>query len=120
RTDSAIGVLIIVEEPTKPMVTEAAGAGFCTSGFNGQKFPGVQLSTIGQILAGIAALNGLWRELFVLWTVPGDRFSECADGNMPVMGRGKEAARILLWKLQSGRMRLSQHSGGPLRTSPFP
>ncbi|MEO6785640.1 MAG: hypothetical protein ABI318_05855 [Chthoniobacteraceae bacterium] len=113
-------MLISVEEPTKPMVTEAADAGFCTSGFNGQKFPGVQLRTIGQLLAGIAALNGFWRELFVVWTVPGDRFSECAGGNMAVMGRGKEAARILLWKLQSSRMRLSQHSGGPFRTSSFP
>ena len=54
RTDYAIGVLISIEEPTKPMVTEAAGAGFYTSAFNGQKFPRVQLRTIGQLMAGVA------------------------------------------------------------------
>ena len=54
RTESAIGVLISLDEPTKPMVTEAAGAGFYTSGFNAQKFPRVQLRTIEQLLAGLA------------------------------------------------------------------
>ena len=53
KTESAIGVLISIEEPTKPMVTEAAGGGFYTSAFNGQKFPRVQLRTIGQLLAGV-------------------------------------------------------------------
>jgi hypothetical protein len=53
KTDSAIGVLISIEEPTKPMVTEAAGAGFYTSAFNGQKFPRVQLRTIEQLLGGV-------------------------------------------------------------------
>ena len=50
---AAIGVLIFIEEPTKPMVTEAAGGGFYTSAFNGQKFPRVQLRTIEQLLAGV-------------------------------------------------------------------
>ena len=54
RTGSAIRVLISIEEPTKPMVAEAAGAGFYTSAFNQQKFPRVQLRTIGQLMAGIA------------------------------------------------------------------
>ena len=54
KTDSAIGVLISLDETTKPMVAEAAGAGFYTSGFNGVQFPRVQLRTIEQLLAGIA------------------------------------------------------------------
>ena len=54
KTEAAIGVLISLDEPTKPMVTEAAGAGFYTSAFNAQKFPRVQLRTIEQLLAGIA------------------------------------------------------------------
>ena len=54
KTDSAIGVVISIEEPTKPMVTEAVGAGFYSSAFNGQKFPRVQAGTIEQLMAGIA------------------------------------------------------------------
>ncbi|MEQ2010506.1 MAG: restriction endonuclease [Limisphaerales bacterium] len=54
KTDSAIGVLISLDEPTKPMRTEAADTGAYTSGFNGQKFPRIQLRTIEQLMAGIA------------------------------------------------------------------
>ena len=53
KTEAALGVLISIEEPTKPMVAEAAGAGFYTSAFNGQKFPRVQLRTIEQLMAGV-------------------------------------------------------------------
>ena len=54
KTDSAIGVLISLEEPTKPMRIEAADTGSYTSAFNGQKFPRIQLRTIEQLMAGIA------------------------------------------------------------------
>ena len=54
KTGAAIGVLISLDEPTKPMLTESAGAGFYTSAFNAQKFPRVQLRTIEQLLTGIA------------------------------------------------------------------
>ena len=40
---SAIGVLLSIEEPTRPMNTEAAGAGFYTSAFNGQLIAGVAI-----------------------------------------------------------------------------
>ena len=52
--DAAIGVLLSIEEPTAKMKEWAATCGFYTSAFNGQKFPRIQLRTIGQLLAGVA------------------------------------------------------------------
>ena len=60
KTDSAIGVLISLEEPTKPMRIEAADTGFHTSAFNGQKFPRIQLRTIEQLMAGVAIERPSW------------------------------------------------------------
>ena len=53
RTGAAIGVLISLAETTKPMRVEAVETGSYTSAFNGQKYPRLQLLTIGQLLAGI-------------------------------------------------------------------
>ncbi len=52
--DAAIGVLLSIDEPTAKMKQWAAGAGFYTSAVNQQKFPRIQLRTIGQLLAGVA------------------------------------------------------------------
>ena len=52
--DAAIGVLLSIEEPTAKMNEWAATCGFYTSAFNQQKFPRIQLRTIGQLLAGVA------------------------------------------------------------------
>lgn len=46
REKAAIGVLISLEEPTRPMEIEAASAGFFESQLWGQKFPRLQLLTI--------------------------------------------------------------------------
>ena len=48
------GVLISMDEPRAKMKEWAATCGFYTSAFNGQKFPRIQLRTIGQLLAGVA------------------------------------------------------------------
>ncbi len=53
KNGAALGILISLDPPTKPMVTEAAGAGFYESAFNGQKFPRIQLRTVEQLLAGV-------------------------------------------------------------------
>ena len=50
---AAIGVLLTIEEPTKPMREWAANTGSYVSGFNGQKYPRLQLRTIDQLLAGV-------------------------------------------------------------------
>jgi DNA modification methylase len=51
REKAEIGVLISFEEPTKPMRTEAAEAGFYHAP-NGKKYRRIQLLTIDQLLGG--------------------------------------------------------------------
>jgi DNA modification methylase len=51
REKAAIGVLISMEEPTKPMRTEAITAGFYETAI-WKKFPKIQLLTITELLAG--------------------------------------------------------------------
>jgi len=52
REGAAIGVLISMEEPTKPMRTEAASAGFYSSPGWGQNYPRLQCITIAELLDG--------------------------------------------------------------------
>lgn len=54
REKAEIGVLISMEESTKPMRTEAASAGFYRSPFTGKDHPRLQLLTVGELLAGKA------------------------------------------------------------------
>ncbi len=51
RENAQIGVLITLQEPTKPMKTEAAGAGFYDSPWDGQH-PRLQVLTIEELLNG--------------------------------------------------------------------
>jgi site-specific DNA-methyltransferase (adenine-specific) len=52
REKAAMGVLITLEAPTQPMVTEAVSAGFYESPGWGQKYPRIQILTIAELLAG--------------------------------------------------------------------
>jgi DNA modification methylase len=56
REDAEIGVLITMREPTQPMRTEAAGAGFYRSGSEGVgswgEHPQIQLLTVDELLDG--------------------------------------------------------------------
>lgn len=55
REEAQIGVFITLESPTRPMLTEAASAGFYTSNFewDGKKiFPKIQILTIEDLLKG--------------------------------------------------------------------
>jgi DNA modification methylase len=52
REKAEIGVLICLEEPTKPMRTEAAGAGFYDSPGWGKRHPRVQILTVDELLKG--------------------------------------------------------------------
>jgi len=52
REKAAIGVLISMEDPTKPMLTEAITASFFESKTWGKKYPKIQLLTIAELLAG--------------------------------------------------------------------
>jgi len=52
REKAAIGVLISMEDPTKPMQIEAVTAGFFESKTWGKKYPRIQLLTVADLLAG--------------------------------------------------------------------
>jgi hypothetical protein len=52
RERAALGVLLTMEEPTRPMRTEAAGAGYYESPGWHTKHPRLQVLTVGELLAG--------------------------------------------------------------------
>jgi hypothetical protein len=52
REKAAIGVLISMEDPTKPMQTEAVTAGFYESKMWNKKYPKIQLLTVAELLDG--------------------------------------------------------------------
>jgi DNA modification methylase len=52
RENAAIGVLITMEDPTQPMIAEAASAGFYHSPGWNMDCPRIQLRTIAELLAG--------------------------------------------------------------------
>lgn len=52
REQAEIGVLLTMQEPTKPMRTEAAGAGFYASPGWGQRYPRLQIITVSELLEG--------------------------------------------------------------------
>lgn len=52
REDAQIGLLITLESPTKPMMTEAAEAGLYESPMLGKKYPRLQILTIEELLEG--------------------------------------------------------------------
>jgi len=54
REQAEIGVFITLEEPSKPMLKEAASAGFYKSPAFDQAFPRIQILTIEEMLAGKA------------------------------------------------------------------
>jgi hypothetical protein len=52
REKAAIGALLTLREPTAPMLTEAASAGFYQSENFSEKCPRLQILTIAELLAG--------------------------------------------------------------------
>jgi site-specific DNA-methyltransferase (adenine-specific) len=52
REKAPIGVLITMEEPTRPMRQEAATAGFYKSPWSQEDYPKLQILTVGELLAG--------------------------------------------------------------------
>ena len=51
RENAELGVFLTLEEPSRPMRTEAAAAGTYTSPWNRQTYPKVQMLTIAELLA---------------------------------------------------------------------
>ncbi len=52
REKAALGALITLREPTKPMLTEAASAGFYESKEFSGRYPRLQILTIAELLGG--------------------------------------------------------------------
>ena len=52
REKAEIGVLLTLEDATKPMRTEAAAAGFYKSLYDENKYPRLQILTIAELLEG--------------------------------------------------------------------
>lgn len=52
REKAEIGVLLTMQKPTKPMIAEAAGAGFYESPWDRKKRPRIQILTIEDLLSG--------------------------------------------------------------------
>jgi hypothetical protein len=52
RDEAAIGVLVTLQQPTRPMVTEAATAGFYRSPITQQEYPKLQIRTIEDLMNG--------------------------------------------------------------------
>ena len=52
REEGAIGLFVTLEEPTRPMIEEAATAGFYEAKELGKKYPKVQILTIEELLDG--------------------------------------------------------------------
>lgn len=52
REKAAIGALITLREPTKPMLTEAASTGFYKSENFTEQYPRLQILTIEELLDG--------------------------------------------------------------------
>jgi DNA modification methylase len=58
REGAAIGVLITMHEPTRPMREDAAAAGFYHAGWEGQSaYPRIQLLTVAKLLDGSARIE---------------------------------------------------------------
>jgi DNA modification methylase len=52
REGAQIGVLISLKQATKPMLSDAASAGFYTSPWDGKPYPRLQLVTVAELLSG--------------------------------------------------------------------
>jgi site-specific DNA-methyltransferase (adenine-specific) len=52
KEKAAIGAFLTLQEPTGPMVTQAASAGFYEAEALGKKYPKIQILTIAELLAG--------------------------------------------------------------------
>jgi len=52
REKAAVGALITLREPTKPMLTEAVAAGFYESKNFPRQYPRLQILTVAELLAG--------------------------------------------------------------------
>lgn len=78
REKAQIGILIVLEPPTKPMITEAASAGFYHSPGWSKDYPKIQIHTIKDLLNG----NGLDKIPHKSTNITFKKASKPTSGNM--------------------------------------
>jgi len=83
REKAQIGVMISMEEPTKPMRTEAAKAGFYESPWDGKKYPRLQLLTVGELLSEKAVAYPPTRANVTYKKAPKAEPQKAASGRLP-------------------------------------
>ena len=86
RERAQIGVLLTMQEPTKPMRTEAASFGFYQS--HGTQYPRLQLLTIEELLAGKRVDMPPWSEQRTFKVAPKAQ-RESRDGQGRLWGRAE-------------------------------
>jgi hypothetical protein len=90
REGAAIGVLLSMEKPTKPMRTEAASAGFYNSPW-GTKHPRLQLLTIAELLEGMRIDYPPSRQVNVTFRkAPEMKVAETVEGSLYGADEGAE------------------------------
>jgi len=82
REKAAIGVMISFQEPTKPMRTEAASAGFYTSLWGSH--PRIQLRTVADLLAGTGIEYPPTRADATFKKAPRATYDEPTDRELPL------------------------------------
>jgi DNA modification methylase len=89
RENAQSGVLISLHEPTRPMRTEAASAGFYTTGWN-ESYPRLQLLTVAELLDGTGVAYPAWSENSTYKSPP------------RVQPQGDQASQQPLWPQDGG------------------
>lgn len=57
RIKAPMGVLLTMDSPSTPMITEAASAGFYTTPFTNEDFPRIQIARVEDLMCGLARIQ---------------------------------------------------------------
>ena len=88
RDKAAIGVLITLEEPSRPMMAEAADAGAYVSPWGGFKCPRLQVLTIEALLGGHTVLMPPHRDVVTFKKAPKAKGPKADQGDLFGQGAG--------------------------------
>ena len=104
RERAALGVLITMHEPTRPMRAEAAGAGFYDSPW-GTRHPRLQILTVADLLGGKGINMPPSRDLRTFKKAPRAKRKASETDALPLRGSHKEAKPARSKKKTDGRKR---------------
>ena len=84
REGAAIGVLISMQEPTQPMKTEAAGAGFYTNPWSGERYSRLQVLSVADLLADKSIAYPRYRENITFRRAPKATKPQAGTAQLPL------------------------------------